>query len=32
MYDKTYLFKQHTIHLNALVPIPLMEKKGILST
>ena len=30
MFDKTYLFKKHTINENALQTIPLMEVKGVL--
>ncbi len=30
MFDKTYLFKKHTINENALQPIPLMKAKGVL--
>ena len=30
MFDKTYLFRKHTINLQALQPIPLMEARGVL--
>lgn len=30
MFDKTYLFRKHTINLKALQTIPLMEVKGVL--
>jgi len=30
MFDKTYLFRENTINLKALQPIPLMNAKGVL--
>ena len=30
MFDKTYLFRNNTINLKALQPIPLMDVKGVL--
>ena len=30
MFDKTYLFRENTINLKALQPIPLMEARGVL--
>lgn len=30
MFDKTYLFRKHTINLKALQPVPLMNVRGIL--
>jgi hypothetical protein len=30
MFDKTYVFRENTINLNALQRIPLMEAKGVL--
>ena len=30
MFDKTYMFRKHTINLQALQPIPLMEARGVL--
>jgi len=30
MFDKTYTFRKHTINLQALQPIPLMESRGVL--
>lgn len=30
MFDKTYLFRKHTINLKALQPLPLMDPKGVL--
>ena len=30
MFDKTYLFRENTINLKALQPIPLMQVKGVL--
>ena len=30
MFDKTYTFRKHTINLQALQPIPLMQSRGVL--
>ena len=30
MFDKTYLFRQNTINIKALQPIPLMKVKGVM--
>ncbi|WP_147677180.1 hypothetical protein [Algibacter pacificus] len=30
MFDKTYLFRENTINLKALQPLPLMQVKGVL--
>jgi len=30
MFDKTYLFRKHTINLKALQSLPLMSVKGVL--
>ncbi len=31
LFDKTYLFKKHTVALQALQDVPLMEAKGVLA-